>query len=330
MAQPDGLILKIEVAAAAALCVGLGACGKAPVAAPPGPVIAFLSSTPAPDDVSFKAFSKAWRTSASGSCANAELRHVHAEEDNYPAMSEAAKRAERGQPSVLVAPTELGARAAREATSLPLIFASYLNPVRSGLVSTEGPRPENVTGISLDDRLLSKRLEILREAFPWVRKIGLIVDDAWRVDSNMDQILADEHEATGLDFYVGAAEAQDQLPALFAARDAQDVDAWYIPPTEIGYLAEAQILEHLRQAKAPAVHATVAEVKNGALMAYAQDISFVFDALASLTNRVCNGEPAGSIPVERPRRFILAIRSQYDLGKHRIAPSVAARADQIE
>jgi putative tryptophan/tyrosine transport system substrate-binding protein len=327
-------ILNVEDAVRAGIVLALCGCSPAPsdpsLAPSGGPVIAFLSPVAQAEDVPFKLFAAAWANAASGRCVSASLQHVHAGNDQFEGLSKAAQRAAALHPAVMVAPTGDSARAARQSGQSPVVFASYLHPVRAGLVTSEGPRPENVTGVSLDDRLLAKRLEILREAFPAARRIGLLVDQAWRADSSMDEVLAAEPSLSGLSFAVFSAETAEQAKAILQSEEAAQVDAWYIPPTYVGYLAEDIILDHLRRTKTPAIHATTAEVRNGALMAYAQDTLFAYTAMASLANRVCNGEHAGSIPIERPRRFVLSLRANYDLGDRHIAPSVVARADKIE
>jgi putative tryptophan/tyrosine transport system substrate-binding protein len=325
-------ILNIEDAWRAGIMSALCGCSPAPsdrVPGTSGPVIVFLSPVVQAEDVPYRRFSTEWAKAASGRCASARLQHVHALNDQLPVLREAAQRAAALRPAVIVAPTAQSARAARQSGQAPVVFASYLNPLRMNLVSAEGPRPESVTGVALDDRLLSKRLEILHEAFPAARRIGLLVDEAWRADSNMDEVLAAEQSRLGLSFAVFSAETAEQAKVILASEEAQ-VDAWYIPPTDVGYLAEDIILDHLRRTKTPAIHTTTPEVRNGALMAYAQDLSFAYTAMASLANRVCNGEHAGSIPIERPRRFVLSLRANYDLGDRHIAPSVVARADKIE
>jgi putative tryptophan/tyrosine transport system substrate-binding protein len=297
---------------------------------PTQPRIVFLGVSPPDRDGSYQAFLEAWSKSGAEKCAEAQVLHQQATDDSMPALRAAAAAAAIQLPTVLVAPTADSARAAREATELPLVFASYLNPVRGQIVSSEGPRPENATGVALDDRLLTKRLEILREAFPRAKTVGILADQAWRTDSEVDRHLAAEHDRTGFEFLVVDAQTADEVLPAMTSDAARQVNVWYIPATYVGYLAEGRIINHLKQLKKPAIHATTGEVEAGALMAYSQDTSFTFDAMASLVNRVCNGEKPGDIPIERPRRFVLSVRASYDLGPVHIAPSIVARADRIE
>jgi putative tryptophan/tyrosine transport system substrate-binding protein len=312
----------------ASLAVGCTPSGTPDDAA--APVIAFLSPEVEGTQATYERFRAAWLSKAGGRCAKATVRAFQPTSAQPLGFLDAAKKAAALNPVLTVAPTVDTAQAARTATRAPVVFSAFLHPVRAGLVSTEMPRPEQVTGIALDDRLLGKRLDILKEAVPSIHTVGLLTDQDWRHDSALDEVLAAEQRRTGLEVRIFMAETPADVAAILNAGPARAVDAWYIPATEVGYLAEAQIIGFLRTTKKPAIHATLAEVRHGALMAYAQDTSFVFDSLAGLANRICNGQPAGSIPVERPRRFILSVRAEYDLGGLKVSPDVVARADQIE
>jgi len=64
----------------------------------------------------------------------------------------------------------------RQATSIiPIVFAVAIDPVRSGLVSSLANPGGNVTGLSLQaTNLAGKRLEILRELIPELRRLAII------------------------------------------------------------------------------------------------------------------------------------------------------------
>jgi hypothetical protein len=65
------------------------------------------------------------------------------------------------------------------------------------------------------------------------------------------------------------------------------------------------------------------------LMAFAQDVPAATEMLADLTLRILRGEDAGSIPVQRPKKFILAVRPRDEPGVPQIHPSVIRRADRV-
>ena len=66
--------------------------------------------------------------------------------------------------------------AAKQATAtIPIVFAAAGDPVGSGMVASLGQPGGNVTGLSAQSTdLAGKRVEILREIFPDVRRLAII------------------------------------------------------------------------------------------------------------------------------------------------------------
>ena len=187
--------------------------------------------------------------------------------------------------------------------------------------------------MSLFDDLHLKRLELLKDAFPRVRKVAILADSPWLAAWSGDALAAQAKARLGLATIVHVADSPDALDRLMNSSAAAHVDAWYIPPTYIAWLAQPALIAHLQRLRLPAIHATDDEVKAGALMAYSWDKDFAYDAMATLTLRIAAGEDAGSIPVERPRRYLLSIRirAQDADGEPwaRIAPAMVRRADRL-
>jgi putative tryptophan/tyrosine transport system substrate-binding protein len=67
--------------------------------------------------------------------------------------------------------------AAKQATSvIPIVFASAGDPVGNGLVATLARPGGNVTGLSVQDVLTGKRLELLRELVPRLRRLAILTN----------------------------------------------------------------------------------------------------------------------------------------------------------
>lgn len=212
----------------------------------------------------------------------------------------------------------------------PVVFASFSDPVVTGIVPSLRAPGGRITGISLTDVWHAKRLELLRESFADLRHLGVLLDRLWVPVRSFEEDIARPAAALGLQAVRFDADSADELDALMHSPEAARMDAWYVVDSYISWLAEARIIEHLRRLERPAMHTTESEVADGgALMAYAADREFVFDALADLTLRVLRGEDPGSIPVQRPRRFVLAVRPREAPAALRIHPSIVRRADRV-
>lgn len=234
------------------------------------------------------------------------------------------------RPAILVAPTGNTALASvRQRGSEQVVFASHLDPVRRGIVPSLTQPGPGITGISQADTLHAKRLELLRDAYPHIRRVGVLADRSWWRDFSEGDHFQAQAAALGLRVHVVLADTEAELEAAMHAPAAREMQGWYVPATTLSYFAEAAILQHLQRLGRPSMHTTLGEVERGAPLAYVQDTSFVFDAMADLTHRVLRGVDAGSIPVQGPRQFVLAVRPRETPAALRLHPSIVRRADRV-
>ncbi len=201
--------------------------------------------------------------------------------------------------------------------------------MRKGIVDSLRRPGRGATGVALGDTLDLKRLELLKDAFPHIATVAMLVDNSWLVNEDTASVVGEAWRRLGLRVVVRVADTTESLEALITTAEATAFDAWYVPPTYIADLAEAKIIAAFKRLRLPAIHATEDEVADGALMAYSQDTSFAYDAMAQLTVRVALGEDAGTIPMQRPYRYTLSVRIEPDAPWAQIAPSVVRRADRV-
>jgi len=296
----------------------------------PRPII-YASTFEEQHDRAYQHFAMAMSTRHPDQVGRHPVRHVRiAEGDGEPAML-ALRRVLELLPVAVVAPTADSARAAaRLGASAPVVFASHQHPVLSGIVDRmAGHRTHRMVGISLADEWHAKRMELLREAFPQARTLAVLADRSWAgSDDNERQVLA-AAEAQGFLPRLILAESEAELDSVMGSPDAARFDSWYVPATLIAYLHQARIIGHLDRLGAPAMHTTTEEVRSGALMAYAQDTSFAFNAMSDLVARICEGEDPAAIPIEQPRRFLLSVRPREDVSRRRLPPVIVLRADLV-
>jgi putative ABC transport system substrate-binding protein len=72
------------------------------------------------------------------------------------------------------------ARAAKQATAtIPIVMAVSGDPVKLGLVASLARPGGNLTGITyLEDELVAKQIELLKEVVPTLSRVGALVDSA--------------------------------------------------------------------------------------------------------------------------------------------------------
>jgi putative ABC transport system substrate-binding protein len=100
-----------------------------------------------------------------------EYRYADGKRDRlFAAAAELVQR----QVDVIVTGSTPGVEAAKNATNtIPIIFATIGDPVRSGLVESLARPGGNITGLTIfSPELGGKRLELLKEAFPKIRRVA--------------------------------------------------------------------------------------------------------------------------------------------------------------
>jgi putative tryptophan/tyrosine transport system substrate-binding protein len=294
----------------------------------PPRTIAFIGTAAEPEDAGFARFRAAVARAWPAGTTPTLLVHYHG--DKGERLRQAVRDAVATRPAVLVLPTALAASAAAS-TSVPpqRVFASYPDPVRFGIVESMRRPGTGVTGISLLDTLHLKRLEVLKDAFPSVRTVAVLADRDWMADIDMPRLSTQALQHLDLQLLARECDTLEELEALLDSAQAGQAEAWYVPPSYIAYLAEAQIITGLKRLKRPAIHATDDEVAAGGLMAYSPDTRFAYDAMAQLAVRVALGEDAGAIPIQRPYRHTLTVRIEPDAPWAQIDPRVIRRADRV-
>lgn len=234
------------------------------------------------------------------------------------------------KPDMVVAVSGFEALAAKRAFAhTPIIFASFDEPLEYGIVSSLHSRAEPICGVSLADMLEGKRLEILKQAFPGIRHVGVLADRQWAETMGGRARTEQEAARQGLSVTVLLAEDSAQTQAALTQAMPVPPDAWYIPATPVTDHSAEFIIKQLQTWKKPSIWTSQLETRQGAPMAYSQETDFVWRSLADLIARVHGGEYPGIIPILRPTHFTLTVRMEPASPIPLPDSSIVRRADHI-
>ena len=215
-------------------------------------------------------------------------------------------------------------------TAIPIVFAVGIDPVASGLVASLAKPGGNVTGLSIQAAdLASKRVEILREVVPGLRRLAVITN----ADNAQPALEAKETQAAArtLGLEVTPLEirrAADVAPAFQALRG--QADALYVVIDQLTVANRTRILTFALSARLPTITSIRDFVKDGGLISYGPSYPDLFRHSADFVDKILRGAKPGDIPVEQPTKFELVVNltTAKALGLN-IPESFLLRADEV-
>ena len=221
--------------------------------------------------------------------------------------------------------------AAKQATSvIPIVFASAGDPVGGGLVASLARPGGNITGLSIQaPDLAGKRLELLREIFPHVRRLAIIGN----VEYAATVLEMGEAQAAartlGLEFVRSEIRrAEDIAPAFEALKGG--ADALYVVGDLLVSTNRARIHTLAMSARLPAVYNAKEHVEAGGLVSYGPNYPDLYRRAAEYVDKILRGAKPGDIPVEQPTKFELVVNLTTAKALGLTIPSgMVARADEV-
>ena len=221
--------------------------------------------------------------------------------------------------------------ALKQATSvIPIVFATAGDPVSSGLVASLVRPGGNVTGLAtLANELAGKRLELLREVVPRLRRLA-VMGNAGNPFTVLE--FGEVRAAAGmLGLEVDTLEirsAQDITPAFEALKGP--ADALYVCTDALANTNRIRINTLALGARLPTMHGSRDYVEAGGLMSYGPNFPDLFRRAADYVDKILHGAKPADIPVEQPTKFDLVVNltTAKALGLT-LPPSLLARADEV-
>ena len=207
-------------------------------------------------------------------------------------------------------PAALAAKA--ETTSIPIVFSSGIDPIRSGLVASLNRPGGNVTGIyQLSGELVGRQLGLLRELVPAVTTIALLVNPANPLVAEASAKAAEAAARTlGLEMKVFPTRNSDDVDAAFADIAHQRISAVLVSADAFFTSRRVQLAKLATQFAVPAVFPIREYAEAGGLMSYGENIADQWRRLGVNTGRVLKGAKPADLPVEQSSKFELVINAR--------------------
>jgi putative tryptophan/tyrosine transport system substrate-binding protein len=257
-----------------------------------------------------------------------ERRYAKGKLEMLPAF--AAELVQR-KVDVIVTSGASAVQAAKTATAtIPIVMAGAPDPVAFELVASLARPGGNVTGMSdsAGREIEGKRLELLKESFPRIARVAVVLDSASRVDVTPVKEAA---RVLALNLLLSPETATpEEFHSSFALLKREGAQALYAPETPINVRHRALIVELAAKYQLPAMYGSREFVEGGGLMSYGPNFSDIFRRAAVYVDRILKGAKPADLPVEQPTKFELLINLKTaKVLNLKIAGEVLMQADKV-
>jgi len=257
-----------------------------------------------------------------------EFRNAEGRTERLPGI---AAELVRLNVDLVVVATDPATRAVREAsTKIPIVMVSVnYDPVKLGYVSSLAKPGTNVTGVLfLHRELTGKRLELLKEMLPAVKRVSVLSDPL-----AAEQVSAVKAANQSMGLTLQLIELRDPSYDFEGAfRDAVSfrAEALLVLTTPVIFRERARVAELAVKNRLPTSFAHQEHVEAGGLMSYGPNFPDMWRLAAAYVDKILKGAKPRDLPMEQPTKFELVInlKTAKALGLT-IPPSLLARADHV-
>jgi putative ABC transport system substrate-binding protein len=220
--------------------------------------------------------------------------------------------------------------AKKATTAIPIVMTTAADPVGSGLVASLARPGGNVTGLSgLASELITKRLEILKDAVPKLARVGLL-----RPAGGSDLQLKDLRPAA-LALKLKLEEIETQLDAkglesAFQIAKKKRVDAIVTISSRQFFAERKRIVELATKYRLPGIYSEKEFVNEGGLMSYGADLHDLYRRAAVYVDKILKGAKPADLPVQQATKFefVINLKAAKQIGLT-IPPDLLARANRV-
>jgi putative ABC transport system substrate-binding protein len=245
-----------------------------------------------------------------------------------------ARELVRLKPDVIfAAPSNVVIAAQKETSTIPIVFANVSDPIGQGIVKNLARPTGNLTGFSnLERTLMGKWLQILKEAAPGLKRVGLMISTFNAASPIWYRMFKDVAPTLAIEPISAPIKARSEIEsvikliasephgALIVAGDTMLSD----PPVR------KSLIELVAANRLPALYGELTYAQDGGLISYGIDRLDPFRRAASYVDRILKGEKPSDLPVQQPTKFdfVINLKTARALGLE-LSPALVATADSV-
>lgn len=213
----------------------------------------------------------------------------------------------------------------------PIVFAIYGDPIGSGVVESLARPGKNLTGLSMANiHLESKRLELLKETFPALKRVAILYDPTASSSTSSLEDAKSGAQAMGLEALVFETVDPARFDAIFAEATKQGANGLAGMASSFLNFRHKRLIELAARYRLPSIWESSGYVRDGGLLSYGPNFPDMYRQATVYVAKILRGAKASDLPIEQPVKFELAVNLKtaraFDLT---IPATLLARADEV-
>jgi putative ABC transport system substrate-binding protein len=215
--------------------------------------------------------------------------------------------------------------------SVPIVFNINGDPLQAGLVTSLARPGGLLTGVTaLSTELATKRLELLKQAAPGIRRVALLANGGHPgVNLELDASRA-AASRLGLETTYLPVSSAAGFPAAFEEIERGRFSGIVAFPDALVNRHASAIAGLARRLKIPSISGWAEFALAGNLLSYGPQQRDFFRLVAACVDKLLRGVPASDIPVQQPTTFELVINQRVAGGLGlKLSQPLLALADRV-
>jgi putative ABC transport system substrate-binding protein len=258
-----------------------------------------------------------------------EYRSADGHSDRFPAL--VADLIGRGVDLIVTRGTPAAKSAKAATATIPIVMAAIGEPLGVGVVASLAQPGGNVTGFSaFVTELSGKRVELLKETFPSIARVGFLVNMSSPVSPPQWEATLSVAKTLGLSAEVFDVRGDLDITTAFVAMRQRQVNALSVGIDVVTQANAATITRLAAEQKLPTAYPARDFVELGGLLSYGVNYPDLYYRAAGLIDKIFKGARPANLPVEQPTKLELVInlKAAKTLGLD-VPPTLLARADAV-
>lgn len=222
--------------------------------------------------------------------------------------------------------------AAKAATStIPIVFATGVDPVKSGVIASFNRPGGNITGTYIvTTGLEAKRFGLLQEFVPANATIALLTNSSNPNAPTQVKDVQDAARVVGRTVHVFSATAEPDLDIAFAAIDQIKPAALMIASDPWLSTRRDRLVALAGRYPIPTMYQWREFADAGGLMSYGTNLADAYRQVGVYVARILRGASPAELPVLQPTKFELVINLKTAKALNvQVPPGVLAIADDV-